>query len=50
MDIQNGQTSEALLSMFDKAPLNGRYWTNFALLALITVLEVFDFLKKGKGG
>jgi MFS transporter, putative metabolite:H+ symporter len=47
MDLQNGQTSEALLSMFDKAPLNGRYWTNFALLALITVLEFFDFLVVG---
>jgi putative MFS transporter len=43
----NGQTSEALLSMFDSAPLNRRYWTNFALLALITVLEFFDFLIVG---
>src|SRR5580700_5600649 len=47
MDLQNGQTSEALLSMFDRAPLNSRYWTNFALLALITVLEFFDFLVVG---
>ncbi len=43
----NGQTSEALLSMFDSAPLTRRYWTNFALLALITVLEFFDFLVVG---
>jgi hypothetical protein len=41
------QTSEALLSMFDSAPLNRRYWTNFSLLALITVLEFFDFLIVG---
>src|ERR1700722_16837420 len=47
MDLQNGQTSEALLSMFDRAPLNSRYWVNFALLALITVLEFFDFLIVG---
>jgi putative MFS transporter len=43
----NGQTSEALLSLFDSAPLNRKYWTNFALLALITVLEFFDFLIVG---
>jgi putative MFS transporter len=47
MDIQNGQTSEGLLSMFDSAPLNRRYWINFTLLALITVLEFFDFLIVG---
>jgi MFS transporter, putative metabolite:H+ symporter len=47
MDIQNGPTSEGLLSLFDIAPLNARYWTNFALLALITVLEFFDFLVVG---
>ena len=43
----NGQTSEALLSLFDTAPLNRRYWTIFSLLALITVLEFFDFLVVG---
>jgi putative MFS transporter len=47
MDIENGQTSEGLLSLFDSAPLNARYWTNFALLALITVLEFFDFMVVG---
>src|SRR5438045_3165039 len=36
--MPNAQTSEALLSLFDSAPLNRRYWTNFSLLALITVL------------
>ncbi len=39
----NGQTSEALLSMFDSARLRPRYWINFGLLSLITVLEFFDF-------
>ena len=39
----NGQTSEALLSMFDSARLRPRYWVNFSLLSLITVLEFFDF-------
>ena len=39
----NGQTSEALLSLFDSARLRPRYWINFSLLSLITVLEFFDF-------
>ena len=39
----NGQTSEALMSMFDSARLRPRYWVNFGLLSLITVLEFFDF-------
>jgi len=43
----NGQTSESLLSMFDSARLNARYWFTFGLLALITVLEFFDFLVVG---
>jgi MFS transporter, putative metabolite:H+ symporter len=43
----NGQTSEALLSLFDTARLNRRYWFVFSLLALITVLEFFDFLVVG---
>jgi len=43
----NGQTSESLLSLFDSARLNARYWSSFALLALITVLEFFDFLVVG---
>jgi putative MFS transporter len=38
-----GQTSEDLLSLFDRAPLNRRYWVAFAILAAITVLEFFDF-------
>jgi putative MFS transporter len=39
----DGQTSEALLSLFDSARLRPRYWVNFGLLSLITVLEFFDF-------
>lgn len=38
-----GSTSEELLSLFDGAPLNRRYWAAFAVLAAITVLEFFDF-------
>ena len=43
----NGQTSESLLSLFDSAKLTPRYWFTFGLLALITVLEFFDFLVVG---
>ena len=38
-----GPTSEDLLALFDRAPLNRRYWVAFAILAAITVLEFFDF-------
>jgi putative MFS transporter len=38
-----GQTSEDLLALFDRSPLNRRYWVAFAILAAITVLEFFDF-------
>jgi hypothetical protein len=31
----SGQTSEALLSLFDSARLRPRYWINFSLLSLI---------------
>src|SRR5438270_13155821 len=37
------QTAEDLLSLYDRAPLNRRYWGSFTLLALITVLDFFDF-------
>jgi MFS transporter, putative metabolite:H+ symporter len=36
-------TAEDLLSLYDRAPLNRRYWVSFTLLALITVLDFFDF-------
>jgi MFS transporter, putative metabolite:H+ symporter len=37
------QTSEALLSLYDSAPLNGRYWVNFAIAAGVLLLDFFDF-------
>ena len=36
-------TSDDLLAVFDRAPLNARYWTSFALLAGVYVLDFFDF-------
>jgi MFS transporter, putative metabolite:H+ symporter len=38
-----GHTSEDLLALYDRAPLNRRYWVAFAVLSAITVLEFFDF-------
>ena len=38
-----GQTSDDLLAVFDRAPLNARYWTSFALLGGVYVLDFFDF-------
>jgi putative MFS transporter len=38
-----GQTSENLLSMFDNAPLNARYWITFAVMSGVLVLDFFDF-------
>jgi putative MFS transporter len=38
-----GQTSEDLLALFDRAPLNRDYWTSFVLLAAVYVLDFFDF-------
>ena len=37
------QTSEALLSLYDDAPLNGRYWVNFAIASGVLLLDFFDF-------
>jgi putative MFS transporter len=37
------QTSDALLAMYDDAPLNGRYWVNFTIISLVLVLDFFDF-------
>jgi putative MFS transporter len=42
-----GQTSEELLALFDRAPLNRRYWVAFILLSALFVLEFFDFLVVG---
>lgn len=38
-----GQTSEDLLALFDSAPLNRRYWTSFAIMCGVLVLDFFDF-------
>ena len=37
------QTSEDLLALFDRAPLNLRYWVAFTIMSAIFVLEFFDF-------
>ena len=42
----SGQTSESL-SPFDTARLRPRYWVNFGLLSLITVLRVLRFRHRG---
>src|ERR1700720_2496648 len=36
-------TSEELLAMYDNAPLNARYWTSFAIMSGVLVLDFFDF-------
>lgn len=41
------QTSDDLLALFDRAPLNRRYWGSFALLSALFILEFFDFLVVG---
>jgi putative MFS transporter len=37
------QSSESLLSRFDSAPLNRRYWMTFVLMAGVFLLDFFDF-------
>ena len=37
------RTSEDLLSLFDQAPLNARYWRTFILMSGVFVLDFFDF-------
>lgn len=36
-------TSPDLLAVFDRGPLNARYWMSFVLLAGVYVLDFFDF-------
>ena len=38
-----GQTSDGLLSLFDSAPLNRRFWVTFSLMSAVTLLDFFDF-------
>jgi putative MFS transporter len=37
------QSSESLLSHFDAAPLNRRYWVTFVVMAGVFLLDFFDF-------
>ena len=39
--------SEDLLSLFDRAPLNRRYWFVFALMAAVFMFDFFDFVIVG---
>lgn len=36
-------TSESLLSLYDDAPLNTRYWITFGIMCAVTLLDFFDF-------
>jgi putative MFS transporter len=40
-------TSEELLALFDRAPLNRRYWVTFILMSAVFVFDFFDFLVVG---
>lgn len=40
-------SSDELLSLFDNAPLNTRYWVIFTLMAAVFVFDFFDFLVVG---
>jgi putative MFS transporter len=42
-----GQTSEDLLALYDRAPLNARYWATFILMSAVFVFDFFDFLVVG---
>src|ERR1700674_5613345 len=37
------QASDGLMTLFDTAPLNRRYWVTFALMSGVFVLDFFDF-------
>ena len=41
------QTSDDLLTLFDSAPLNRRYWVTFILMSAVFVFDFFDFLVVG---
>jgi putative MFS transporter len=41
------QTSDSLLALFDRAPLNRRYWRSFAIIAAGSMLDLFDFFIVG---
>ena len=37
------QTSDDLMTLFDTAPLNPRYWVTFVIMSAVFVLDFFDF-------
>ena len=39
--------AETLISVFDRAPLNRRYWVTFWLLSIGASLDFFDFFIVG---
>lgn len=41
--IGPGTAPQDLLALFDRAPLNGRYWASYILLAGVYILDFFDF-------
>ncbi len=41
------EASEDYLAIFDRAPLNRRYWVTFALMSAVFVFDFFDFLIVG---
>ena len=41
--MTNPARSEDLLALYDRAPLDRRYWTIFSLLAIGIALDFFDF-------
>ena len=45
--LQDCRMSEDLLSLFDRAPLNRRYWLIFALMAAVFMFDFFDFVIVG---
>ena len=45
--MTNPATSEDLLALYDRAPLDRRYWTIFGLLAIGIALDFFDFFIVG---
>jgi putative MFS transporter len=46
-ELMPGGSSDELLALFDRAPLNRRYWVTFALMSAVFVFDFFDFLVVG---
>lgn len=43
----SSRTSDDLLALFDRAPLNARYWASIGLLSAAAALDFFDFYVVG---